>query len=136
MATKMHNPETGETVRVPGRRVKDHLQNGYEIADGSEVPVGNVQPETGEDQVTKEELYEQATALDVKGRSKMTKEELQDAIEKAEDEAEAGEGHVGQQPDAPAEGTGDVIDVSAEQQVPANLGEVSPDVQAEVGTDL
>lgn len=90
MTTKMTHPDTGETIRVPGRRVKDHLQNGYEIADDTEVPEGNVQPETGEDQgPTKAELYEKAQELDIEGRSTMDKDELEKAVEEAEDAVEA-----------------------------------------------
>lgn len=85
MSTKMHNPKTGETVRVPGRRVKDHLQNGFEIADGSEVPEGNVTADEANETTTKAELYERAQELDIEGRSTMDKNELEKAIEEAED---------------------------------------------------
>lgn len=98
MTTKMKNPETGDEIDVPGRRVKDHLLNGYEVVDGTDVStIDDVPVETGEDQSddpTKAELYDKAQELDIEGRSKMDKDELEEAVEDAEVEAETGEAPV------------------------------------------
>ena len=46
---------------------------------------------TTTDEPTREELYEEAQKKDIEGRSQMTKEELADALEKAEHEVKPGD---------------------------------------------
>lgn len=52
-----------------------------EVGGGSEKPESGAVSDTGS--MTKAELYEKATELGIKGRSKMTKAELAEAIERA-----------------------------------------------------
>lgn len=72
------DPIKGDLEQKPGEPLSDK-----EVTRRADAQAAHANAEQPDDP-TRDELYERATQLDIEGRSSMTKDELADAVDKAE----------------------------------------------------